>query len=295
MTPDYLKNMLVQLLDLRFADATNLRLEALARSYGALYNGLSFGAPEVACGDRRSLQRKIDALFGVLDSRCSGEPAAALRCRMIRAMFTLVCGTVPAVDFGKKSRCCAAGDAFVQAYWESGDPLEQAAVCECITELLYPAPARDDAYLAYLQERIGQWVAQQHPDGGWGDLPTEAALARIEVMNRNSYMLLDKRFDGVVRRAFAYYRERLAAADNAGNFDARSLLTMGRLYDVCSQGNAYRVCDDTMRRIVRLLQDYNDLQPGRTDGWYFCNSYLIDAACRGIADRFQTELRLYTA
>lgn len=103
MTPEYLKELLPSLLNADFAGATNVRLLSLARTYAALCDLATFDFPSGEYGTRKIWLQRIDTLFGVLRERCRRESDAALRCRMVHAMYTLVCGTVSG-DVSKKER-----------------------------------------------------------------------------------------------------------------------------------------------------------------------------------------------
>ena len=114
MTPEYLKEALPSLLNADFAGATNVRLLWLARAYAALCGLVTFDSPAGEFGTRRIWLQRIDTLFGVLRERCRRESDAALRCRMVHAMYTLVCGTVSGDVSKKKEVCFAMADELVR-------------------------------------------------------------------------------------------------------------------------------------------------------------------------------------
>ena len=63
----------------------------------------------------------------------------------------------------------------------------------------------EDIYMQYLHSVIESWVQQQDIDGGWYDIDENTAIARIEIMSRNSYMLMDSSYDSALFKAIIYY------------------------------------------------------------------------------------------
>ena len=98
-------------------------------------------------------------------------------------------------------------DSFVPA---ASDGRVCTALCRCLTCYFYQSPsARDDEWFAYLTATADAWAAAFSPVRGWEGLPLDEALERIEVMNRISYMLLDRSRDALLRRAYDYYARRM--------------------------------------------------------------------------------------
>lgn len=289
MMHDYLKTLLPELQRSTLAERTNPSLVSLAKAYAALCRLVSFHAPEAGYCDRDTCFRKIDALFHVLSARCGGEPDTVLRARMIRAMFTLVVDTVPAVDFTKRCACCSAADTLIGDYLKTSDtdPLKQAAVCQCLTDLLYPGPDADNAYYLYLQECIAAWASSMPSDGRWPGIPEEVALERIDVMNRNSFMLLDKRFDEAICRAFRFYNESVRIPIGPGSLYPDRLPLLGRLYDAATLGNAYRIDTHAAARIATFMFHYSLSAIDRGDDWFYSTSYVVHHVCEELAARMQ--------
>ena len=153
MTPEYLKELLPSLLNADFAGATNVRLLSLARTYAALCDLATFDFPSGEYGTRKIWLQRIDTLFGVLRERCRRESDAALRCRMVHAMYTLVCGTVSGDVSKRKGVCFAMADELVRDCLggnekrsslrpDESELLIRTGVCHCLIDLLYPGPGR---------------------------------------------------------------------------------------------------------------------------------------------------------
>ena len=73
MTPNYLKKMLPLLLDADLAQATNVRLLALARAFAAGYELVSSVAPAGEFGTEETFRNRIDSLFWALSERYEHE------------------------------------------------------------------------------------------------------------------------------------------------------------------------------------------------------------------------------
>ena len=248
MTPEYLKELLPSLLNADFAGATNVRLLSLARTYAALCDLATFDFPSGEYGTRKIWLRE----------RCRRESDAALRCRMVHAMYTLVCGTVSGDVSKRKGGCFAMADELVRDCLggnekrsslrpDESELLIRTGVCHCLIDLLYPGPDAGDEYLLLLKRQISGWIAEMNRDGSWSGVSPDVALERIGVMNRYSYAFLDKTNDSAVKRSFEYFRNSLPVPEDAGNFDENYLYTLARLYDTAVLGNAY----DPDRRLAR--------------------------------------------
>ena len=280
MTPEYLKEALPSLLNADFAGATNVRLLWLARAYAALCGLVTFDSPAGEFGTRRIWLQRIDTLFGVLRERCRRESDAALRCRMVHAMYTLVCGTVSGDVSKKKEVCIAMADELVRDCLggnekrsslrpDESELLIRTGVCHCLIDLLYPGPDAGDEYLLLLKRQIAGWIAEMNRDGSWSGVSPDVALERIGVMNRYSYAFLDKTNDRAVNRSFEYFRNSLPVPEDAGNFDENYLYTLVRLYDAAVLGNAYDPDPHLAWRIARFMYDYGRT-PFSSDDDRFC-------------------------
>ena len=226
MTPEYLKELLPSLLNADFAGATNVRLLSLARTYAALCDLATFDFPSGEYGTRKIWLQRIDTLFGVLRERCRRESDAALRCRMVHAMYTLVCGTVSGDVSKRKEVCFAMADELVRDCLggnekrsslrpDESELLIRTGVCHCLIDLLYPGPDAGDEYLLLLKRQISGWIAEMNRDGSWSGVSPDVALERIGVMNRYSYAFLDKTNDSAVKRSFEYFRNSLPVPEDA--------------------------------------------------------------------------------
>lgn len=301
MTPNYLKKILPLLLDTDFSGATNIRLLSLARAYTALCRLGTFDSPAGKYGTGEAWRDSVDCLFGILAERCGGESDIVIRSGMVRAMYALVCETAFAVDLKKKNSCCAAADALVRSYMRSADPrpgddaLQQTGVCVCITDLLYPYPDADDSYLLFLKRQIAGWACGMDRNGSWPGVSSDAAWERIAVMDRNSHMFLDVRNDEAIKRTAEYYRACVSVPADPRNFDENYLYTLGRMYDVVSQGYMCPADKVVARRIARFMYDYSRVLPERNEAWFYCSSYIIHYIAEGVEARLEAEIERHIA
>lgn len=301
MTPNYLKKMLPLLLDADLAQATNVRLVSLARAFVAGYGLVSSVASAGEFGTEETYRNRIDSLFCALSEHFEYESDTAIRSRMVHAMYSLACETVFSADLRKKNCCYRAADALVRDFMggvgaRPGDtPLQQTGVCMCITDLLYPCPDADDSYLLFLKRQIAGWVSGMERNGSWPGVSSDAALERIAVMDRNSHMFLDSRDDSAIKRTAEYYRACVPVPADPRNFDENYLYTLGRMYDVATQGTACPADKTTAGRIARFMYDYSRVLPDRNDAWFYCSSYIIHYIAEGIEARLEAEIERHIA
>lgn len=299
---EYLKKALPALLNINLSETTNLRLLSLARAYSALCTLATFDAPAGEYGTRETWLRKTNTLFGVLRDRCRRESCIAMRCRMVHAMYTLVCGVMWGDVSKKKAVCFALADQLVRDYTGGGEkhvvsPCEpelsvQTGVCNCLIDLLYPCPDADDEYLLLLKRQIAGWAARMNRDGSWADVSADIALERITVMSRNSYLLLDKTDDTAIGRSFEYYRRSLPIPEDAGNVAENYLYTLGRLCDAALHASGHDADRSAVRQIGRLMCDYSRIAACTEDDRLYSASYVARCAAEAIADRIQTRYLL---
>lgn len=302
MTPEYLKKVLPLFLHVGFAEATNARLLSLARAYTALCTLATFDAPAGEYATRQIWLQKINTLFGVLRQRCCEESDIAMRCRMVHAMYGLVCGAMWGDVSKKKAVCFALSDQLVRDY--TGGREERAVptrepelsaetgLCNCLIDLLYPCPDADDEYLLLLKRLIAGWVARMNPDGSWREVSADIALERITVMSRNSYLLLDKTDDTAIGRSFEYYRRSLPIPEDAGNVAENYCYTLGRLCDAALHASGHDADRSAVRQIGRLMCDYSRIAACTEDDRLYSASYVARCAAEAIADRIQTRYLL---
>lgn len=93
-------------------------------------------------------------------------------------------------------------------YW--GD--EWVAILRSEESFLYPNVSEEGAEFLYLQRAVYDWCDTWLAVGSWKSLSLEQVWHRLDVLNRYSYMFLDKSCDGVIRKIFAYCKSATLAS-----------------------------------------------------------------------------------
>lgn len=263
-------------------------LLSLCRVYTSLYDLVATNDLEKEFGRRTEYAERADELLHVLLLKITSTDEPALRSALISATYALICGTTFAAGT-KLDDCREQTVRLFYDYADADEPhgLVRTGICRCISDMLCPEIPEGDACFRFFRTSVRKWAGALSAVGCWAGIPFDVALERIEVMNRNSYMFLDRTYDGAVKRAFEYYRQRLTVPRDPGNFDECYLRTLGRLYDVALQGNAYAPDTVLAGRIARFMGDYARMQPERNDEWLYSTSYVVHNLAGEIAGQLQ--------
>lgn len=265
------------------------RLLSLCRVYTALYDLVVTNGLDGEFGRREEYAERADELLHVFLLKITSTDEPVSRCALISAMYALVCGTTLAAGSRHMDVCREQTIRLLYDYAGADEThgLLQTGICRCISDMLYPEIPEEDACFRFFRTSLREWAEALSAEGCWAGLPFDVALERIGVMNRNSYMFLDRTYDSLAGRAFDYYRRRLAVPSDPGNFDERYLRTLGRLYDAAVEGNAYAPDPALAGRIARFMYDYARMLHGRDDEWLYCASYAV----RSLADEITAEVQ----
>ena len=205
-----------------------LRLTSLSRLYLSLIN--REGQPD--------LQKKIDALSRAMFRKAASEATPLVdRLHLLSSLYDLLTGTSYIVDRQKTDRWDILAEKVIKEGLpaaKAGDEPTLVALCCCLTDYFYfdPSPEEDPWFL-FLRDTVTMFGEGLTSSKAWPGLSLEEALARLELLNRYSYMFLEHRWDKVVAEAFQYYKDRA--------LDTSSLSWRARLslYDLSVSGNAY--------------------------------------------------------
>ncbi len=77
-----------------------------------------------------------------------------------------------------------------------------------LAEQMSPEEREKDHLYKRLKSVFATWARSMNPDGSWNDVPTIEALGRLELMNRNSYRVLDHTFNRDIASGYDYYKKR---------------------------------------------------------------------------------------
>ena len=204
-----LKELLARLLSVAPSPADSvLRLLAYARLYAAVSRLQAAGAAGRVCPDRRAHDLRAASLVRVLRERLSrsGLPLVD-KARLAAAYHDLRSEAFPFRSSGSDEVFPEAVSSLMDRYSSAAEDgvLAEATVCRCLACYFYPDLWDDDEWACLLSGAVRRWASRLRPDGTWPGLTDVEALERVEVMNRYSYLFLDGRFDGAVRRACGRY------------------------------------------------------------------------------------------
>lgn len=181
-----------------------------ARVYLAVYDVVTTCAANELLCDRAMLKAKIKALYDECAARCkrAGAPLEQ-RAALVEVLYALCLPNLTVNDATSGCCCDEVADSLVAEWLErGGDNGVQIGVLKAITELCYgmlPEDAQEDEYIKYLHSVLKVWKAEQSESGEWPGISKDQALERINILDRNSFMMLDPTYDPVMERARMYY------------------------------------------------------------------------------------------
>lgn len=269
-----------------------LKLQSLARVYIALYRLQAVNPTRKESGTQREFTRKVNLLFQLLFEKASHIRDFAGRSRLLSTLFSLIYGTACASDVEKDNRCRTAVVSLMREYeeaWQTSatDRMNEKAIigiCRCLTDFYYPSSEEEeeDEWFLLLKHTLAQWSETLSADGSWKDVSDPLALERIEIMNRNSYLLLDSDYDEPIRRAYRYYSRHILLRPSTNPDVLTELSVLGWLYETAMQENVYGADRQTVKQIMDRMSECSDRSPQGSDERLFCLSYQIDHLCEEI-------------
>lgn len=273
---------------------SNFKLLSYVRAYIALYRLLTVNPVRKEFGDRNEYTRKADLLFKIIFERAVHTRDFAEKSRLLSALFSLTYGTAFVSDAEKDNLCRTEVVALMREYEESReasdtDRLKEdilTGFCRCLTDFYYSSTEEDEAdeWFLFLKNKIAQWSETLAADGSWQEVADNTALERIEIMNRNSFLLLDVGHDEQIRSAYRYYSRRILLRKSKGLNTLAELTLLGALYEVALQENAYGADRETAQEIVGILRACSDHLPEGREERFYCLSYRIDCLCEEILE-----------
>lgn len=257
-----------------------LRLCALSRLCVALYRkSFADGGLQGTSSLQAACTRQGNALFRVIGQKMHTGLPLADKCLLLSELYTLMGETDYLVNPRKQEAWDTMTDEVLDAFFSlpaPASPVTVAAACRCLLDLFYfGAPDDDDAWWQYLKSTLSAWASACSETDGWGSsVSLSEALERVELLNRYSYMYLDRTFDDVLRRAYRFYTGRAA-----GCLDSCPPSVLGSLYSLALAGNAWKADRTLALQALEALQRQATTQS--TDD---CNLYILswqtDWQCR---------------
>ena len=273
---------------------------SLVKIYVALHNLVVTCSLDDTYGERKIYGKALDRLQRICLLRCSGTQPFARRSRMASVLHYMLYAACGCTDSDKLGSCCECGEELIAAWSgshpDTSDPSDRPleyGILGNIADLCYSEPEedRDDEAFRYFTGRIAEWTAAIDGNGEWPDVPEDEALQRVDILCRNSYMLLDGTHDRQIERLYDRYYERITGR-LAGSADMTvdDCRTLALLYELAMY---YMPCEadyDKIAHIIQLAQEGMHTLPEESDAHLICRAIYIDRLCmqkgQEIQDRF---------
>lgn len=229
-----------------------------------------------------------DGLFKVMLQKAGKKGPVAERLLLVSSMYDLMNGTELYPDSTKRGQwdriaAKAIDDYFHDRSRDHGTDDADTAVCLCLLDWFYfSEDAEDDPWMKHLKTTIGSWNRSFTAEG-WKDTDIETALDRIEIMNRNSYMLLDPTYDSTIREAFLLYSKK---ADTAPTLPCSII---GKLYSLAVGGDFLPEEEETARRMAARLQNQESVDSEDSDSRLYTVSFRIAVLCQELLRKIQED------
>lgn len=265
------------------------RLMSLSRACRSVSALLQTGYPEWEGASAATCVRTGHGLFDLMLRKTGQNCPTADKLELISEMYGLLNGISPCPDQSRSRLWDEAAADALEAYFRDRAAMpaarEQTAACLCLLDWFYfMEDVEDEPWMQYLKATVNTWTASFNPEEGWKDTPTETALERIEVLSRNSYMLLDPSHDSTVRAAFLHYSRKAAASP------ALPCTALGRLFDLATGGDSLPGEQEAARTAASGLSRLESASAPGSDTRLYCTSYRIADLCRSIMARMQDEV-----
>lgn len=175
-------------------------LVSYAEKYSSLYMQVYVDSLDAGYGVRRVYQSYLNELFTQLELCYAQETDIEQRARIVCGLFHIVRETISVVDSEKEHRCY---QLCYQVITDAlGCSLSTIPVLKCIADYLYTCPdEEDDRFHKFFLIQLASWAKELNDNGCWEGISSDEAKARLELMDMNSYMLMDDSYEEVVEKA----------------------------------------------------------------------------------------------
>ena len=262
---------------------------SLVKIYVALHNLVVTCSLDDTYGNRRIYGEALDRLQRLCLLRCSETRPFAWRSRMISEMHYMLYAACGCTDSDKLGICCECGEEIIAEWlWREPDKpdrndrtLEYGILCN-IADLCYSVPEEDrnEEAFRYFTGRIAEWMAELNGHDEWTDVPEDEALQRIDILFRNSYMLLDGTHDRQIERLYNRYYERITGRLAArADMTVNDCQTLALLYELAMYCMPCEVDYGKIEHIVQLAQEGMRTLQEESDAHLICRAVCIDRLC----------------
>lgn len=248
-------------------------VDALARMYLAMNDWVCVSAVEDHM-NRRKITHKIDLLYRIIERNSVSN---------LKRMYRLVKEAPMAVYGEKDEECSELYGKLLGNYVKHPDPKEELDAMQCIVYELADIPGDNTQfdYYPYFRMKCNQWITDLDDAGYWKNVSDETALQRMKLLQDNSCVFGDKRFDETLLHVYCYYRERLVLPIN---ITVGHMPLLGAWYDLLRISGLFPYERTLQRKIVRLMENYADKATFGSDTWYQAIGYAFVSCCTDLID-----------
>lgn len=278
MNPEKLKNLLPFLYNHRVRAQSVCRMDALSRMYLAVNDLICVSAID-DYENRKKITHKINALYRVID-----RPSAS----GLRRMYRLTKESTLTVYGIKDTECSRLYNDLLAGYVKNPDPAQELDIMACIVYEL--GSIADDVtgldYYPFFQTKCRQWINELDTDGRWEGISQETAVRRLALLQDNSCIFRDDRFDDTLLQAYNYYSEQLTLPMK---ITADQLPLFGAWYDLLRIPGIFPYVPKRLKQVARLMEQFASQAKPRSDAWYLAISYVVVQCCFDLMDDLQQE------
>jgi len=289
MTVNELKAILPELQFLRFdPKSSDARLFAYLRTYAAVHNLVFVNALDEEFGARTLYREKLDLLYGLFRHRYARRSSVAIRAELLLAMFSILRDVDFTVDRRKEGGCIRLADRLVSEYLAdfrkmpvNSDELFgiMKLVLVCLYGMVEEAGEPVHPWLAFFRENLAEWAEELCTDGHWSGLSKYEALQRMQLLEMNSYMMLDGRYNEEIRAAYDFYcSPQVVPHDNTAILSSHEIRYYGLMYELIQIGD-FPSAERQLDAIACLMESQLDHFLPESDDFQICRSIVIDRCC----------------
>ncbi len=178
-------------------------LLSCAEKYASLYMLIYVDSLDAKYGDRRIYKSRLNDIFTQLELCYAHETDLTERARIVCGLFHIIRETIAVIDREKYLHC---HQLCYQVIKDSlARSLSTIPVMKCIADYLYTcSDDEDEQFHKFFISQLETWVKELDDNGCWKGISSDEAKARLELMDMNSYMLMDDSFILILRKCSSY-------------------------------------------------------------------------------------------
>lgn len=262
------------------AGLSDKSLLALSDSYLSLRQLFFAGSMDEDYVRLEDIDAALDILYDITLSRCVAEQPLGRRCRMLAIMYAIAYMQMRVEAEECFERMCEATEEWMHGAEVSAESVYD--VLRCISILYYDVPAEErasDAAYRRFKEYVGMWSSGMTAEGCWPGVSLEESLLRLEILSRNSTLLLDETNDAHIDRACRYCRGEVLRSLDRGDVPEDGGYKLFMLYD--NLGRVSSGADmDELESVAEMAFGLLERYLHGSDGWMLCLAVGIGWGCR---------------